>query len=193
MEEQKQKKQIITISGRPGSGKSTAAKAVTEILGFEHFSSGDLFRNLGRERGVELLRANMSPKDSDVLDRLVDARLREIGQTQDRKVIDSRTAWHWIPGSFKVFLDLNLELAAKRILNETSEARNTSEDVHDDPSEYARILKRRLDSESERYKAKYNIDPYDLANYDLVIDTSQNSAPQVVEQIIAGFKDWLKN
>src|SRR2546422_795855 len=33
-----QKKHIITIAGRPGSGKSTTSKTIAEELGYEHFS-----------------------------------------------------------------------------------------------------------------------------------------------------------
>lgn len=187
------KKQIITIAGRPGSGKSTTAKLIASKLGFEHFSSGDFFRELGKERGVDVLWANKTSGVTEELDRLVDGKLRDIGLKNDRLVIDSRTAWHWIPSSFKVFLDLNLEVAAKRILNENNENRLASEDVHNNPSIYAKKLKHRLDVETNRYKAIYGIDPYDMSNYDLVIDTSTNNIDQVVDQVVQGFKRWLSN
>lgn len=186
------KKHIITIAGRPGSGKSTTAKKVAAQLGFAHFSSGDLFRELGKEKGVNVLDANKTPGVTEELDRLVDGKLREIGAKQDRLVIDSRTAWHWIPSSFKVFLDLDLQLAAERILAEESDARLKSEHIHRNPVEYARLLKHRLEVETQRYKAIYGIDPYDMSNYDLVIDTSQNNIDTVVDQVTQGFQDWLK-
>ncbi|MEK7561333.1 MAG: (d)CMP kinase [Patescibacteria group bacterium] len=186
-----QKKYIITIAGRPGSGKSTTAKSVASILGFRHFSSGDLFRTLGKERGVDVLQANKAAGVTEELDRLVDGKLREIGIKDNRMVIDSRTAWHWIPSSFKIFLNLDLELAAQRILNEMSENRLVSEKVHRNPAAYAQMLKHRLDVETSRYKAIYNIDPYDMSNYDLVIDTSANNPKQVVDQVVQGFQDWL--
>lgn len=185
------KKQIITIAGQPGSGKSTTAKEVASRLGFQHFSSGDLYRKLAKKRGVDILRAVRSSEQSAVLDNLVDGRLQSIGAKEDRKVIDSRTAWHWIPSSFKVFLELDLKIAAQRILSEGIETRLKSEKVHNNPSEYARGLKHRLDSETKRYKAKYGIDPYDMNNYDLVIDTSANNAEKVVDLVVEGFQDWL--
>ncbi|MGZ6005361.1 MAG: nucleoside monophosphate kinase, partial [Candidatus Saccharimonadales bacterium] len=52
------KRQIITIAGRPGSGKSTTAKMVASKLSFEHFSSGDLFRAIAKEWGIDVLQAN---------------------------------------------------------------------------------------------------------------------------------------
>jgi cytidylate kinase len=53
------KKHIITIGGRPSSGKSSTAKAVAAALGYDHFSSGDLFRQLGKEHGIDVLQANI--------------------------------------------------------------------------------------------------------------------------------------
>ncbi|PIW96975.1 hypothetical protein COZ82_02065, partial [Candidatus Kaiserbacteria bacterium CG_4_8_14_3_um_filter_38_9] len=38
------RKHIITISGRPGSGKSTTADKVAELLGYTRHSSGDMVR-----------------------------------------------------------------------------------------------------------------------------------------------------
>lgn len=186
------KQQIITIAGRPGSGKSTTAKTVAAQLGFRHFSSGDLFRALAKERGVDVLQANVTAEENAEIDHLVDGRLQEIGANEDRLVIDSRTAWHWIPGSFKVFLDLDLEVAARRILNGMDDARLASEHIHRDPAEYALLLERRLASETRRYKKLYGIDPYDMSNYNLVVDSATNNLNQVVELVLSGFKDWLK-
>lgn len=186
------KKHIITIAGRPGSGKSTTAKSVASILGFKHFSSGDLFRTLGKERGADVLRANRAPSVSEELDRIVDGKLRDIGIKDDKIVIDSRIAWHWIPASFKVFLDLDLEVAAKRILSEVSKDRLVSENMDSDPTTYARMLKRRLDLETNRYRAIYGINPYDMSNYDLVIDTSVTNIDQVVDQVVHDFQEWLE-
>lgn len=184
------KKRIITIAGRPGSGKSSAAKGVTTFLGYQHFSSGDLFRAIGREKGYDLLLANLNSEKDAEIDRAVDGRLQEIGASEDQLVIDSRTAWHWIPDSFKVFLDLDLETAAVRILDQLDDARLESEHIHRDPVEYTAILQKRLDSESSRYKKLYGIDPYEMGNYDLVIDTAENDLKQTIDLIVKGYESW---
>lgn len=186
------KKQIITIAGKPGSGKSTASRKVAEILGYEHFSSGDLFRAIGKERGVDVHDTNILAETEKDIDHLVDERLRRIGETQDCVAIDSRMAWHWIPQSFKVYLDLDLEIAAKRILGSMDEERMKHEHVPDSPEEYAEILKSRLASEAKRYKNLYSANPYDTSNYDLVIDTANNSPEQTVERILTAFKQWAE-
>lgn len=185
------KKQIITIAGRPGSGKSTTAKLVAESLGFKHFSSGDLFRELGKQRGVDVLQGNMTPGITEELDQLVDSKLRQIGKDGKKLVIDSRTAWHWMPDSFKVFLNLDMNLAAQRILNEKNESRSGSENLVKDVNEYTQQLQKRLDVEAMRYKQLYEINPYDISNYDLVIDTDENDIGQTVGLVLDGYKNWL--
>ena len=186
------KKHIITIAGRPGSGKSTTAKALAARLGLKHFSSGDLFRQIAKEHGIDVMHANLSAEQNSEIDHAVDGRLRDINEKEDGIVIDSRTAWHWMPASFKVFLDLDMTTAAGRILAGMDDARRTSEHVSSDPAEYALVLQERLDSENRRYKALYNINPYDMKNYDLVVDTAAHDIEQVVQRVLEGFEGWLR-
>lgn len=186
-----QKKHIITIAGRPGSGKSTTSKGVAEELGYQHFSSGDLFRAIGKERGINVTQTNLAAEKDGDIDYLVDQRLRDIGATEDQIVIDSRMAWHWMPYSFKVYLDLDLETAARRILQNIEPARMESEHIPSDPSEYAAALQDRLDSEARRYEALYSVNPYDHANYDLVVDAHALDVEEVLQEILVKYKQWL--
>ena len=187
-----QKKHIITIAGRPGSGKSATSKLVAQSLKYEHFSSGDLFRALGEEKGLDVLRMNRSAEQNAEIDHLVDQRLQQIGRDDDYKVIDSRTAWHWIPQSFKVFLNLKLEVAARRIIDNMEPERMESEKIPSDARAYAEQLQERLDSESRRYMNLYRINPYELANYDLVVDTEVNNLEQVAAIVQREYEKWLE-
>jgi cytidylate kinase len=184
------KKHIITIAGRPGSGKSITSKTLAKELGYDHFSSGDLFRKLGEELGLDVLNTNLNAEQNKSIDHAVDAKLRELGETEDNLVIDSRTAWHWMPQSFKVFLDLDLDVAAQRIIANMDEERMKSENVPSDNHEYALQLQERLNSETRRYKSLYEIDPYDTSNYDLVVDTDKNSIEKVVHIIRDAYHRW---
>lgn len=185
------KKNIITIAGKPGSGKSTASKDIAATLGYKHFSSGDLFRAIGKERGVNVFEANLAAEKEQEIDHMVDQKLRDIGASENELVIDSRTAWHWMPNSFKVYLDLDLEIAAKRILSKMDANRMAAEHIPEKPSEYAINLQDRLNSEIKRYSALYDINPYDVNNYDFVVDTEKNNPKQVVELVIAAYQEWL--
>lgn len=187
------KKQIITIAGCPGSGKSTTAKGVAEQLGFMHFSSGDLFRAISKERGQDILQSNLAAEEEEgvpTIDKLVDQRLRDLNEQEDQMVVDSRLAWHWMPASFKVFLELDLYTAAERILAGMTPERMEAEHIPDDPHEYAASLQHRLESESRRYTKIYKADPYRKANYDLVIDTKTNKPDAVINLILEAYKEW---
>jgi cytidylate kinase len=191
MEHVTHKKRIITIAGRPGSGKSTASKAIAEQLGYEHFSSGDLFRAIGRERGIDVTQTNQAAERDEEIDRLVDERQEEMGRTQDQLVIDGRLAWHFIPGSFKVYLDLDLEIAARRILANMDPVRKAHEHIPDDPKQYAAALQHRLGLEATRYKSKYGVGVHDQSNFDLVIDTGNHSPEEVKNLILDAYHKWL--
>ena len=106
---------IITISGRPGSGKSTVARLLARRLRFDHVSAGDFMRDMAAERGISVLELSRIAEHDDAIDREIDERSRRLGEERDRFVIDARLAWHFIPDAFKVFLDVRLDVAARRI------------------------------------------------------------------------------
>lgn len=187
------KKHVITIAGRPGSGKSSTARNVAVKLGYKHFSSGDFFRSLAREKGTDVLQANLSAEGNYQIDHLVDQHLQKMNKTENNIVLDSRTAWHWMPDSFKVFLDLDLETAARRILKALEERKEVNEDIPKDAKAYVRVLKDRLASENRRYESLYRINPGDLSNYDLVVDTTENNLEEVVDIILTSYKKWLED
>lgn len=192
---QMKKKRIITIAGRPGSGKSTASKAVAKQLGYKHYSTGDFFREIGHQRGMDVHQTNVHAEgvefDEKHIDYLVDQRQRELGENQDEFVIDARIAWHWMPYSFKVFLNLDLKVAAERILKNIDPDRLKHEHIPEEPELYAKHLQNRLASETKRYKERYKIDPYDMSHYDLIIDTSETTPDEVVEKILDAYNTWL--
>src|SRR5215510_8678664 len=146
------KHEIITIAGSPGSGKSSTARAVAAALGFRHFSSGDLFRQLAVERGESIEAMNISAEVQRDIDLKVDNLLQEMYRTDKKLVIDSRMAWHWMPSSFKIFLLLDPATAAARIFDHLRDEGRTSEDASSVEEVYQRI-NRRFESEHTRYSA----------------------------------------
>jgi len=184
------KKDIITIAGKPGSGKSTTSKKLAQSLDYQHFSSGDFFRAIGKERGIDIMATNVIAEKDQEIDHLVDQKLRDLGSESNRLVIDSRMAWHWMPYSFRVYLDLDLEIAAQRIISEMDIARRQAEHVPDDATEYAKLLENRLASEVKRYTNLYQVNPYDTNNYDMVIDTAKHDIPTVQNLILEAYSIW---
>lgn len=181
------KKKIITIAGVPGSGKSTTAKMVAEQLEYAHFSSGDLFRSVAAERCLSVAEINACAENQEDIDFQVDQKLRDLGETKSELVIDSRTAFHWIPNSFKVYLKLETDVASVRVFEQIqttgrkSQTASSIEDVKND-------IETRMTSELKRYNKLYNLNYTEEHHYDLVIDTAEYSVDEVARMILQGYK-----
>ncbi len=188
-----EKKQIITICGGLGSGKSSTAKMVAEQLGFEHFSSGDFFRQVGLELGLSINELNKRAETDTKIDEMTDEKLRGM-RNSTKVVIDSRTAFHWIPESFKVYLDLPVEIAKDRVLNSLKEnkLRQQSENSTTIEEVYGKMIER-FDSEQKRYWDLYKINNKDMSQYDLIVDTNKNNLREVVNIIVSNYKKWIEN
>ena len=184
------KKHIITISGLPGSGKSSTAQEVGRRLGLEHFSSGDFFRKMAEARDLSIEQANITAEGQKGIDLATDAYIRGLGETKTNFVIDSRTAFHWIPDSFKVFLDLQPEIAAERVFAQIQKEGRLNQTGSSVAEIYQNTLERTA-SERKRYQNLYGIDFTDKANYDLFVDTSKNTLTEVVDIVCAAYKKWL--
>jgi CMP/dCMP kinase len=183
------KKKIITIAGSLGSGKSSTAKAVAAVLGFRHFSSGDLFRQIAAERGESIEAMNISAEVQRDIDLKVDYLLQHMYQTEEKLVIDSRMAWHWMPGSFKVFLVLDPDTAAQRIFNHLRAEGRTSEDARS-VEEVRHSVDRRFASEQKRYAGLYGVNPTHPSNFDIAINTKHNDLETVTEILLAAYRAW---
>src|SRR3989344_2276252 len=174
------KKEIMTICGGLGSGKSSTAKGVAKILGYKHFSSGDFFRQAALEMGISVNEINKRAETEKEIDYRTDEKLRAL-RNEKKIVIDSRTAFHWIPESFKVYLDLSPDIAKQRILNNIKEnpLRNQSEQVSSVEETYEKMTER-FESEQKRYWELYKIDNTKKENFDLIVDTNKNNLEEVV-------------
>lgn len=171
---------IITISGALGSGKSTVAKLVAQKLNLKHYSTGDFMREIAIKRGLTLLElGKLAEKDSSV-DKELDERQIRLGKEEDNFIIDARLGWHFIPNSIKVFLNVADEEAARRVFAErrADEKYNTTLDVT------LNNIKRRKESETNRYRQYYGVNYFDLKNYDLVVDTTKLTAEKVADKLI---------
>ena len=170
----------ITITGKLGSGKSTVAKKLVELYGFEIFSTGAILRAAAAERGMELLDLNKelnSKLDSDrSMDDLIDnTTIRVAAERKDDNLIfDSRMAWHFVPGAFKVFVTVDPRVAAERVMKNPRPG-EPAEDV----DELCAELVERSKVEQARFLYLYGVDYYDYKNFDLVVDSSHRTPDEV--------------
>jgi cytidylate kinase len=74
---------IITISGPPGSGKSTLSKILSVRLGLELVSMGDIFRKCANERCMSLEEFGQIAKCNEKIDREIDEMQKQIALEKD--------------------------------------------------------------------------------------------------------------
>jgi cytidylate kinase len=171
---------MITISGRPGSGKTTTAKILAQRLGYQFYSVGDLRGEIASKMGLTIDQLNEIGKKEDWTDKTVDRKTEEIGKREDNIVFDSWMAWHFIPHSFKIFLEVGPMVAAERVFKNQRPDEKHQETVED----VAEMLKIRMEESRQRYKKYYNIDFLDKSRYDLIIDTTNLMPDEAVNKIV---------
>ncbi|RJX42076.1 cytidylate kinase [Halonotius aquaticus] len=166
---------LLTVSGPPGSGKSTNAAALAAAFDLDHVSGGDIFRELAAERGLSPVEFNELAEEDDQIDRDLDARLREIAVEDDDVVLESRLAG-WLAGDHadvKIWLDAPLAVRADRIADREDKSVAVAREE----------TERREQSERKRYQEYYNIDIADLSIYDITYNTAR-WGPEAVQRML---------
>lgn len=178
----------ITITGDLGSGKSTVSKHLVNAYGYKRIATGDIQRQMAQELGVTTLELNKMAETDPSIDRQIDSIFESLRYSTDSLVVDSRLAWHFLPRSFKVKLQVSPFVAAERVRRDISRVNETYEDQR----EALAGLRARRKEEVERFKRIYGVNIEDEENYDLVIDTTLIS-PHDVAQLIRHLMGFYKN
>ncbi len=188
-----QKRHIITISGKPGSGKSSTADKVAELLGYTRYSSGDFVRAIVRKRHMSLAEFNEKAMTDHTIDEEIDEELRKLRNEKDI-IIDSRLGFYWIPESFKVYLDLDMDVATVRIFKDmVSNAKRGSTESAQNIADVHKLVQERLKNEQERFQSLYGVNPYSRRHFDLVINTSRHSPQTVALTVFDSYKRWVQS
>lgn len=166
----------VTLSGPPGSGKTTLARLLSGRRGLPLVSSGELFRQMALEQGLTLAEFGRRAEREPRWDREVDRRMAREGRRLGRGVFEGRLAAHMVPGAdVKLWLQASLEVRVARV------ARRDGTTV----AVARRRLVERERSEVRRYRKYYKIDLGDLSRYHLVLDSGR-WGPEELYRIVAG-------
>lgn len=171
---------IITISGPPGSGKSTLSRILSARMGMELISIGDIFRKQAEQRCMSLEEFGLLAKSDEGIDSKLDEEQKRIAEVKDNIVLEGRLSGFLVDADLKVWLKAPAGVRAERI------AKRENKSVS---SATLEILEREQ-CERERYLKYYNIDIKDLSIYDLVIDSSKWS-PEEIGEIVVKATDFL--
>jgi predicted cytidylate kinase len=168
----------ITISGPPGSGKTTACSKLSEKLGVEAVVFGKIFRELAAEKHLTLVELGALAEKDPSIDKMIDSRLVETARANENIILESRLSAYMLHRNgipaFKIYLDASPEVRVARIgIREGDTLEHAMSETVD-----------RQKSEAKRYKMYYDIDIEDLSIYDLVINTDDLDPDQVLETIL---------
>ena len=181
-------KDKISLAGDLGSGKSTVSKIIIDRLGAEYYSTGAIVRSVAEKHGMTVVELNKYMETHPEIDHEIDDGLVALSEVDKFLIIDSRMAWHFTKGTFKVYLSIDIETGALRIMNahRDGEHRATLEETVKD-------TRARRESEKLRYKEQYGVDIKDLTNYALIVDTTYATPDEIAELIMDSFAEWQEN
>ncbi len=183
-QENNQIRMIITVTGLPGSGKTTIIKQLSEALQLPWYSVGDLRGKMAKERGITIDALNTIGESEAFTDKEVDDYQKSLGESSESFVIDGRLSWYFIPNSFKIFLDVDPKIGAERIFDASKKGERSDEESYTSTDEAARFISNRVASDVKRYQKYYQVDFLNRNNYDLVLDTSSITAEEATRQIL---------
>ena len=164
---------IITIGGLAGTGTSTAAKNLSELLDIPFISAGDVFRQLAKEHDMTVLEFNEFAEGNDEIDIALDKRQAEIAKNADDLIVEGRISAFFVEADYRVWLRAPDNIRAERISYREDKSYET----------VMKEIKDRTASEKKRYQEIHNIDIDDMDIYDVIIDTGVSDEQETLNII----------
>lgn len=168
----------IAISGLHGTGKTTIAKRIAEKLNINHYSTGILFRELAKERGMSLEELSRLAEKDRSIDIALDEKIKDYA-TKGNCVLDNQLSPYLLGDimDYCVLLKCAKDVRLSRMAERDS----------DDMDQKIRETEIREESERKRFVEYYGIDLLDsgmiLATFDLIVDTTHLNIEAVVEVV----------
>ena len=182
------KRKIISIAGDLSSGKTTVTSLMQETLGYEIYRNGEYFRKLAADMGMSVTEFNVYVKDHPEIDRQIEQSAKEYAATRENLIIDARLGWYAVPDSFKIYLRVDIDEAARRAYADPN--RKKTENLESVEAQKADMIKR-FNLENERYFSLYGVHKEDMSNYDFVLETTNLKPEEVNAKIIEAYQNWL--
>jgi cytidylate kinase len=169
---------LITISGLPGSGKTTVARLLSHRLSVPHIYAGDLYRKEAVQRGLTLEQFNELTERDHSVDRALDDKMADYAR-RGGVVLEGRLAGFVAVqegvDALKVWLTASDEVRAHRV----------AQREEGDADAVLQENRARHQSDAKRYKSIYGFDLNDISIYDLVLNSDNDGPDALAETILA--------
>jgi CMP/dCMP kinase len=165
---------IITISGLAGSGTTTASKILSAKMGIPYISAGDIFREMARERDMNILKFSKFAEENYEIDQEIDQRQSELAKQEKNIIVEGRLSAYFVDADVKIWFMASLDIRAERISQREAKPFNIVK----------KEILRRGKSEAKRYLEIHGINIGDMEIYDLIINTKSFNAENVADIIL---------
>ena len=173
---------LITISGLPGSGKTTVARLLSNRLHIPHVYAGDIFRQEANARGLTLAEFNALAERDHSIDRTLDDKMAEAAR-RGGVILEGRLAG---------FVALQEAVDALKVWLTASDAVRAQRVSQREGHVSATVLQQnmaRQRSDAKRYREIYGFDLNDVTLYDLVLNTDHQGPEELAAQILTRAKE----
>lgn len=178
----------ITVSGRIGTGKTTLAVKLGEVLGWEVLDGGKIFRRITKELGKSIIDSNQRP---DRVDLEYEEMIKKLLTKEKQHIVQSHLAGfdaQGIEGVFKILVicrdehgDDKADIRIDRLMNR--------DNVSIEDAKYE-ILEREKQN-LEKFRRLYahgdqNWVYWDEKYYDLIVNTYSHNQEEALQIALAG-------
>lgn len=176
----------ITVSGRIGSGATTLATHLAEILGWEVLDGGKLFRKINSELGYSITDSGKRP---DSFDLEYEDRVKTMLQKQRNQIIQSHLAGfdaQGIDGVFKILVVVEdeenhdkPEIRIDRLVNRDNvSTEEAKQEVLERERQHLAKFRRLYAQNDEEWVY------WDRKYYDLIVNTFSHNATESVKLVL---------
>lgn len=184
------RKDVISITGDLASGQSTVAKMLAADLEYCFYHNGAYFRQLAIEKNMSVTEFGEYVENHPEIDMQIEKSAAEYAKKNKNIVIDAKMGWYAVPDSFKVYLKVDIDIAAKRAFLDPN--RKNSESLPTLEAQKKDLI-RRAKNDLNRYHKLYGVYRNDMSNYDFVLDTGNLTPEEVLNRIKEEYEKWKAN
>ena len=167
---------IITLTGLPGSGKTSVAKGLSKHLHIKYLPLGNYFRKIAKREKISVLELT---KRGDLVN-YIDKYQLKLARKYKNVIIDSRMGAYLFKkrAKYRIYLHAPLKVRVKRISNRDSES-------------YKGALKETLSRERQElnhYTKHYGTNYQNKKLYNIIISTEHTTVEEAVKKILRKIK-----